>query len=144
MDQYTTTRDQWLIEYRKDKEAIWIIAVLSDGTEVYFKEYKTWMSLKDTCDSENLYIHSIRLQYRSHVVESDTEDAEAVYLVRSVKGQIGGRTSQYYTIGTLKDGMMCKTRWLIPELAEEEKFEETLDNCFEEAIIYNHARKPNG
>ena len=52
-------------------------------------------------------------------------------------------TKDYYTIGKLVDGVVLKSRWLTPELIVEEKIEDSLDNCFEEAIIYNHARKTN-
>jgi hypothetical protein len=143
MTQYTTSRKEWLLEYRKDKEAIWVRAVLSDGVEIFFKDYSVWLSLQEKCESESLSVCTIKLQYRSHVIEVDTSDAEAVYLVRSVMGEFGGNTRNYYTIGTLQDGVVYKTRWLVPELEAEEKSEETLDNCFEEAIIHNHAHKTN-
>ena len=141
MTEFITSRDGWLAEYRKDKSSIWVIAELSDGTEVYFKNHKRWLDLREKCYEEDLYIHAVRLQYRSHVVKSDLQDADAAYLVRSVMGEVGGPTKQYYTVGKLLDGTMHKSMWVIPELIEEEKVEETLDNCFEEAIIYNHARK---
>ncbi len=143
MEQYVTSRKEWLKEYRKDKEAIWVRATLSDGLEIFFKDYKVWLSLQDKCKNESLSVCTIKLQYRSHVIEVDTSDSEAVYLVRAILGEIGGSSRNYYTVGTLKEGIVYKTRWLVPELVEEEKVEETLDNCFEEAIIYNHDKRKN-
>ena len=143
MTNYITTREEWLKEYRKDKTSIWVRAVLSDGQEIFFRDYHTWLSIKETCSDKSLSISMLKLQYKSHVEEIDVSDSEAVYLIRSLKGQIGGATRNYYTVGTLADGIMLKSKWLTPELVEEEKTEETLDKCFEEAIIYNHARKSN-
>ena len=143
MTDYITTREGWLTEYRKDKKLIWVRVVLSDGREIYFTDYKTWLSIKETCADEKLSVSIVRLQYKSHVETTNVSDADAVYLVRSLMGQIGGETKDYYTIGKLVDGVVLKSRWLTPELIVEEKIEDSLDNCFEEAIIYNHARKTN-
>ena len=138
MTELITSRDQWLIEYRKQKSSIWVIAELSDGTEVYFKDHKKWLKVKDKCSQEDLYVKAVRLQFRSHVVRLDMEDSEAAYLVRSVMGEVGGPTKHYYTVGKLREGIVYKSRWLVPE-----KVEDSLDNCFKEAIIYNHAHKTN-
>ena len=143
MTDYITTREGWLTEYRKDKKLIWVRVVLSDGREIYFTDYKTWLSIKETCADEKLSVSIVRLQYKSHVETTNVSDADAVYLVRSLMGQIGGETKDYYTIGKLGDGVVLNSRWLTPELIVEEKIEDSLDNCFEEAIIYNHARKTN-
>ena len=143
MTSYITTREGWLTEYRKDKKLIWIRVVLSDGREIYFTDYKTWLSIKETCADEKLSVCFIKLQYKSHVETTNVSDADAVYLVRSLMGQIGGETKNYYTIGKLVDGVVLKSRWLTPELIVEEKIEDSLDNCFEEAMIYSHARKTN-
>mgnify|MGYP004447780765 FL=1 len=140
MNNYITTHEQWLAEYRNDKRAIWVRVCLSDGTEIWFKEYNTWLDINQTCSDQNLYVNSIKLQYRSHVVETDTRNTEGVYLVRSLMGLIGGSTKHYYTIGIVEGDIVHKTQWLTPELIEEEKVEDPLDKCFEEAIIYNHAR----
>ena len=143
MTKYITNHEEWLDEYRKDKTSIWVRAVLSDGREIIFRDFSTWLSIKEMCAEKALSVSTLKLQYKSHLEEIDVSDAEAVYLVRSLKGQIGGETRNYYTVGKLNNGIMLKSKWLTPELVEEEKIEETLDKCFEEAIIYNHARKPN-
>jgi len=141
MNSYITTHDQWLEEYRKDKRAIWVRALLSDGREIYFKDYDTWHDIKKTCSERCLSVEKIKLQYRSHIIEVDTNGVEGVYLVRSVMGQIGGDSKNYYTIGCVIDGKVRKSMWLTPELIEEENIEDTLDNCFEEAIIYHYEKE---
>jgi hypothetical protein len=139
MTDYITTHEQWLSEYRNDKWAIWVRVCLSDGREIRFKKYNTWLDIKETCLSGKLSIDSVKLQYRSHIEDVYSGDSEGVYLVRSVMGQIGGDTRHYYTIGRVDGGTVHKTRWLTPELVEEEKDQDPLDKCFAEAIIYNHA-----
>ena len=136
MTEYITTHDQWLEEYRKDKRVVWVRALLSSGEEIYFKDYDTWLDIKGKCDSESLNVNRISLQYRSHIINVDTVDTQGVYLIRSLMGQMGAKSRQYYTIGQIKDGVVHKAQWLVPELIEEKTFEDTLDNCFEEAIIY--------
>ena len=143
MNDFITTHDAWICEYRKDKRAIWIRVCLSNGKEVYFKDYKQWLKLKEVCEDECLSVYTIKLQYRSHVVEVDTKNSDGVYFVRSILGEVGGSVKNYYTIGTLDDDVVSKGRWLTPELIEEENIEEGLDNCFEEAIIYNHDKRKN-
>jgi hypothetical protein len=56
-------------------------------------------------------------------------------------GQIGGDTRHYYTLGLVDGDVVHKTKWLTPELVEEEKDQDPLDKCFAEAIIYNHAKE---
>ena len=143
MTNFITTHEQWLDAYRQDKYKIWIRATLSDGQEIYFSDYDTWYDIKSLCDSSDVTVDGIKLQYRSNLVETSTSNSDGVYLVRSLKGQIGGETSHYYTVGIIEGDTVHKTMWLTPELIEEEKSEDPLDNCFEEAIIYHHAQKSN-
>ena len=141
MTEYITTHEQWLSEYRNDKRAIWVRVCLSDGTEIRFKNYNTWLDIKQTCLDDNLSISLIRLQYRSHIEDIYSGGSEGVYLIRSVMGQIGGDTRHYYTLGLVDGEVVHKTKWLTPELVEEEKDQDPLDKCFAEAIIYNHAKE---
>jgi len=69
------------------------------------------------------------------------EDAEALYFVRSVMGAMGMKTKNYFTVGYLKEGIVYKKMWLVPELMVEKELEDTLDQCFEEAMLYNGKKK---
>ena len=80
----------------------------------------------------------LSIQFKSHVENVDIEGAEGVYLVRSLIGQMGGDTKYYYTTGKVMGNTVHKSMWLTPEIIEERTTEEQIEDCFEEAIIYNH------
>lgn len=122
---------------REKKYNIWIYAKLSDDKDIYLEEYKHWENLKQYCYDNKLNIIKLGLRYRSHQIETETGCAEAVYMVRSVKGEFGGLTKQCYTIGLLQENKVAKTMWLTPELVEESSFIDDIEDCFTEAFIYN-------
>ena len=125
---------------REEKYKIWIYAKLSNNQEVFIPDYDGWYDLKTYCKEKKLSISVIGLRYRSHQIEEKTDCADAVYVVRSIKGEIGGVSKQCYTIGLLKDNTVNKTMWLTPELIEESKSIENIEDCFEEAIIYQYGK----
>lgn len=129
-------RDKWLKKYRSNKNAIWINARLTNGEEQYFHEYEEWRSLKKICDEEDLFVQEMSLQFRSHEVEIDLTDAEGVYLIRSVMGQFGGNTKNYFTTGVLKQNKVYKKMWIVPELVVDKEIVDNIEDCFEEALIY--------
>lgn len=137
--------DSWKKKYsespREKKYNIWIYAKLDNNKEVYVEEYKYWQELKEYCYNNNLSIQKLGLRYRSHQIETETDCTDAVYMVRSVKGEFGGATKQCYTIGLLKDNQVKKTMWLTPELVEESSFVDNVEDCFEEAFIYQNGKK---
>ena len=141
MDSFITTHSEWYEEYQKDRGKVWVVTELSDGSKVYFSEHSTWLKLKEVCIEKQISITQLQLQFRSHLVDIEIDGAEALYLIRSVKGLLGGETKNYITVGKIKSGSVKKDMWLIPELIIEETFEETIDNCFEEAIIYQHGKE---
>jgi len=134
--------DNWRDIYaslpREDKYKIWIYAKLSDGQEVFLSEYNLWFELKKYCNNKKVRINIIGLRYRSHQIEEKTDCAEGVYVVRSIKGEFGGESKHCYTIGLLQDSVVNKTMWITPELIEEGKCIDNIEDCFEEAIIYQH------
>ena len=56
-------------------------------------------------------------------------------------GQIGGDTSQFYTVCKIVGDKVYKQMWVLPELVMDKEYEDTLENCFEEAIIYDKTQK---
>ena len=116
---------------------VFINVQLSNGRDIYFSDYDDWLKVKQICSSEGLELIKLALQFRSHLEEVDITDADAVYLVRSVMGQIGQRSKDYLTTGALVDGVVHKKMWLTPELIVEKEYEDTIEGCFEEAMIYN-------
>ena len=131
--------EAWKNAYQngKGRRKVWTRIEFADGEVLYLEEIKEWLTLKSDIEASGKRIVSISLKYRTHLVTVDTTDAEAVYLVQSLMAQFGGDTIHFITTGVLKEGTVYKTRWHIPALVEETKTEESLDNCFAEAIIYN-------
>jgi hypothetical protein len=50
---------------------------------------------------------------------------------------MGGTSRDCYTIGVINGDKAKKTMWLTPELIEDSSYEDDLNSCFEEALIYN-------
>jgi len=117
---------------------IWIVIETSKNDIIYLENYDQWLTFKNYCKENGLKIHSVGLQYKSNLVSTDTKNADGVYIIRSVKGQMGGASRDCYTIGIVNGKKVNKTMWLTPELIEDNSYEDDIDNCFEEALIYNN------
>ncbi len=135
--------EDWLPKYRTNKEATWIRCQLSNNEKINFHEFDEWLDLKKKCEKDNLFINKMVLQYRSHMEPIDLKDATGLYLIRSVKGKMGGENQHSYTVGVLKNKKVQKQMWLVPELMVDLEYEDEIENCFEEAIIYDKT-KENG
>lgn len=133
--------DRWLKQYRTNKDATWIKCKLTNGEEHFYDHHFGWILIKERCDTQDVFVEELYLQFRSHEVKINVEDTEAVYLIRSVMGQMGNTTRQYYTTGRLEGNKMQKQMWLVPELIVEKELSDDIDECFEEAIIYNEKKK---
>jgi len=137
--------ENWLKHYRTNKQAVWLKCELTDGKEFFFEDYSAWKIIKNSCEQSGAFVKDFRLQFRSHEVkvDIDSDNDEAIYFVRSVMGKLGGVTSEYYTVGILRDNKVHKQMWLIPELIIDKEFDDDISECFEEAIIYNEKKKKN-
>jgi hypothetical protein len=128
----------WLVEYRKDKSKVWIICKAEDGRNFYFTEYDGWYELQNILSNENLRIDKVKLQYRSNVIEESLLDYDGVYIVRSLLGSPGQDTVKTLTIGKVRENVVEKTVWILKGLVQENKYEDTIENCFEEGLyIWN-------
>lgn len=116
---------------------VWIFVQTHDDKDVYLEHYQDWLDFKDYCTQNKVTIKNIGLQYKSHLVKTYSGDADGVYVIRSVKGQMGGTSRDCHTIGIVYGNEVKKTMWLTPELLEDSSYVDTLENCFEEALIYN-------
>lgn len=128
---------------RTDRDATWIVCLLTDDNLKMIKSCKEWRDLKNHCEENNLFIQDLYLQFRSHPVKIDVSDCDGVYFINSVTAVMGGLSKQTYTIGKLKDGKVFKTIWNVPELIIEREFEDDEDNCFQETIIRNEKKTKN-
>ena len=138
------TNQEWISKYRTNKDAVWIKVKLTNGKQFYHDNFKGWIEVKKICDEEDLFVEELKLSFRSHEISVDLSDAEAIYLITSAMGQIGAATKHYYTTGVLKDGIVYKQMWLIPELVVDKEFEENIEECFRQAVIYNDKKKKVG
>lgn len=59
-------------------------------------------------------------------------------------GAMGQKTKNFFTVGILRNDIVYKKMWLVPELIVEKEIEDTLENCFKEAMLYNGKKKKNG
>lgn len=136
-------RDKWLQCYRTNKDAVWIKCKLSNGEDFYLDNIDGWRNIKRICDDTGVFPRELYLQFRSHEVSINLMDAEAVYMSKSAKGVFGGETTDFYVTGVLKsDGKVHKEWWQIPELVIERSVVDTIDQCFEETLIYD--KRENG
>ena len=138
-------RQKWMDFYKDcDHWQVWVKIMTEDGEHFFFSDQKGWSDVKKHCEDNSVFVKDFYLQLRSHECEVKiSEDTEALYFVRSVMGLLNGPTTSYYTIGQLRDGEMHKEMWLVPELIMERETVETINECFEEAIIYNEKKKKN-
>lgn len=134
-------KKEWLKNYRTNKSAIWIKVELTDGTLKFCPNYEGWTELKEECEGRGVFVKDLRLQFRSHEVKVDVDDSEAIYLVRSILSMVGGGDKHYYVVGVLKDGDVHKKKYIIPELVLDSEYTESIDKCFEEALIYDPRKK---
>lgn len=137
MKQFINSYQDWLSEYKKDKKKIWFKVTLSDGLDYFFCEYEDWFAIKKICTENKINVTSIGLQYKSNSVNVDAIDSEGVYLVKSALGSIGEVTRKTITIGKIYNSVVYKTMWIVPELVEQLNDQDSIEDCFEEAIIYN-------
>lgn len=139
--------DNWRKIYLQSpelKKNIWIFIKLNNDQDIYLSKYDHWFDLKKYILDKNYTVKELGLRYRSNQIVVNTEDCDGIYLVRSIKGEFGGRIKECYTIGKLKNNIVSKTMWLTPELIEESSFIDNIEECFEEAIIqYGQKIKTN-
>tara|TARA_R110000751_G_scaffold39631_1_gene93909 strand:- start:1317 stop:1730 length:414 start_codon:yes stop_codon:yes gene_type:complete len=134
-------KENWIKEYRKNKEAVWIRCRLTNGEEFNYDKFEGWRTIKEKCDKENLFLSEFYLQFRSHKATIDIGDVDGIYLIRSLLGAIGSKSKEYYTIGLIKGSNVSKKMWITPELILDKEYEDEIENCFEEAIIYDKTKE---
>lgn len=114
-------------EYVRDRMR-WVVT-LSNGQIVYeddnrpgLEESSAWKRLKTYCNSHNLYIVEMWLQFRSNRVLIEPKNAAGYYLIKAAIGIWGDtETHHVYVAGALVNGKIQTNRWKVPELVLLEK-----------------------
>ena len=144
-DEIVVGEDQWkklYLEMENDCDRkTWVKCTLSNGSVIFLLEDAGMSKIKKYCVANNLHIIKAGLRFRSNDVEIDTQNAEAVYIVSSMRGSMGSDNLYCITIGYLEDDIVYKTAYVTPELIELFKDEDKIEDCFEEALIYNDDKK---
>ena len=136
-------KKKWSGVFRTNIRATWLIVTLKDGTEYFIDSTERWHELKRYCDNNNIFLSKLSIQFKSHRERIDITDIDGIYFAKSVIGLLGAESKQTYTIGKLKNGIVQKTMWLIPELIVEREYDDYESSCFKESIIYDQ-KKTNG
>lgn len=136
-----TDREKWSQVFKTNVRATWLIITLKDGTEYFIDNTDRWHELKRYCDNNKIFLSKLSIQFKSHRERIDITNIDGIYFAKSVIGILGAESKQTYTIGKIKDGIVHKTLWLIPELIVEKEYEDYESGCFEESIIYDKAKK---
>lgn len=134
---FINSEDIWITEYKKNKQNIWIIVDYSGG-KFYLRDNKEWLKFAEFCNQNKLCINSVSLRYRSHDLKIDVEDCDGVYIVKSILGMMGQKSRETITIGKVIDDTVHKTMWVTPELIEQLKTVDLIQDCFQEAVAKNH------
>lgn len=140
MNNFIKQKAEWQKIYTKNRNSAWFHIFLSNKEIIYLRNYKEWLMLKQYCESSNINVDKIKLKYKSHSVEINTHDAQAVYLVQSILGSLSNDTKQTVTVGILNhdNKKIKKTIWILPEIVEYLTEYDSIDRCFTEALIYNN------
>ena len=125
----------WIQHYRTNKHVVWMKCKCSDGSESFFHDMKDWVSLAARVSKQSIYLTELALQYRSHEEKLD--------LITSAMCSMGGASKNYLTFGKVNGNSVKKQMWIIPELIIEKEYDDTIANCFEEAIIDVKEKKEN-
>lgn len=138
---------QWATWYRANKNAlknkVAVKVMTSDNKHFFFHDYYEWFIVKEHCNKNRVKIKDFHLNFRSNRCMIDVEDSDGFYFIRSALGQPGKETKLYFTIGVLRNGIVKKKMYLLPELLKEKEYEDELENCFDEAMIYYETKKAN-
>jgi hypothetical protein len=141
--------EKWLSFYGSDRSntsRVFIKVMMRSGKHIFFscKDYARWYEIKSMVENDNDFVAELELQFRSNKIEIPVQNVDALYLVRSGMGSPGMATKLYITVGKLYEGKLTKYMYLYPELIMENEFEDSVENCFEEALIYDPKATKDG
>lgn len=128
--------EEWVENYSKNKEAIWIIIKKKDGSRLFLENVKKWREIVQNNSINALDIESISLRFRSHELSLDMpkEKVDGIYFCQSVIGDLSS-TRHTLAYGVLVGNSMKKSFILVPDLIIDCTSEDDVSTCFEELIL---------
>ena len=134
--------EEWVENYSKNKEAVWIIIKKKDGSRLFLENVKKWREIIQANLINVIDIVSICLRFRSHehFLDIPKDKVDGIYFCQSVIGDLSS-TRQTLTYGVLAGSSMKKTFILVPDLIVDCTSEDDVSNCFEELILRNEKTK---
>ena len=141
---YIFEEEGWKEYYRNNPDSrknVWIYVKFSNNSVVFLKDIKEWLTIPSYCKQKSLDVHVIGLQYKSHRETIDCSQSDGAYVVTSLRGQLGADAKQCFTLGKIQGDKVLKELWSTPELTREDHFEDSVETCFREALVYNEKTK---
>jgi hypothetical protein len=140
---YIFGSDEWRKAYNtpQRRRIIWIYILFSDGSEVFLDQFEDWLSIQDYCNSNNLSIKELGLQFCSHRITESMDGCDGCYLIRSLRADFGEKTKHCYTIGRVSGDQIEKKSFVTPELIFSFSSTDPVETSFKEAIVYHDKRK---
>ena len=137
---YIFEEEGWRNFYQENpgyRKHIWIYVKFNDDSVVFLKEISQWLTIQKYCSQKNLTLKQVGLQYKSHREVIDCGNCDGIYIVTSIRGQMGGEPKHCFTIGKVHGDKIKKDLWVTPELIVEDSYEDSLSKCFKEAVVYH-------
>lgn len=137
---YIFEEEGWRNFYRENPDCrknTWIYIKFNDNSVVFLREMKQWLTIQKYCSQKDLTMKQVGLQYKSHREVIDCLGCDGIYVVTSIRGQMGGEPKHCFTIGKVRGDKIKKDLWITPELIIEDSYEDSIDTCFKEAIVYH-------
>ncbi len=129
---------KWLPLYKKNRSAIWIRGLLSNGEEINFDDTKKWRELKSYCEDNRIFFTELYLQFKSHQEKIDLNGIEGIYIGRAIRGSLGSTdNTHYYVVAGIRGKRMYKKWWITPELIVEKEIEDDITDYAKAATIYD-------
>lgn len=138
-----------LIKLNDDKhedDVRWIVTLSNNFVVFEDKQSKenSWLNLKKFCETNQIFIKDLRLEFRSHT-EYIEPNCAGYFFCYGIQARVGDTKSYHqYVIGTLKninDEYLEITKWIVPELIISDIESRHINKCKNSLILKEYARK---
>lgn len=139
----TKQEDDYIIG-RFEQHTRWI-ANLTNGERIYQDDGRpevepesAWLRLKEYVHTNKLAIRDLIIQFRSHIVQVNKEPVDGFFFRNKILGSFGNpECTNFFVVGTLKDGIVSVTSYQIPEIEVESTDTRKVEDCLD-GLIFNY------